>query len=98
MGGMGRVGRYRAGSGMRMYRQKIERHVARHHLHVHGSHTRMESKDGGFLELKINDGPAGQRGQRECKRSWEKRLRRITNPERDVQKGPAQIKYGRKGR
>ena len=27
---------------MRVHGQKIERHVARHHLYVHGGHTRME--------------------------------------------------------
>ena len=36
---MSRVGRDRGGSGMRMHGQKIERHVARHQLYVHGAHA-----------------------------------------------------------
>ena len=88
---------------MRVHGQKIERHVARHQLYVHGGHARMKwMRVKGWWILQDED-----KERRACRTKKKKDLRQQKNGGRRKKRmqsptgcaeekgGTAQIKYGR---
>lgn len=87
---------------MRVHGQKIERHVARHQLCVHGGHTRiiwMRVKGWWILqeEDKLRRACRSKNRTKTPKERWEKKKNRMQSPGGCAEEngGTAQIKYGR---
>jgi len=78
---------------MRVYRQKIEGHVARHQLHVHGGHSyrwKKKKTKGWWVPPRVGDKRRTSRTNNKKKKEKKKRSKREYGEElqalRDVQK------------